>query len=82
MEASVNSSGYTAQIKKKVADLLAESERHFRSDNCDMAYEEDLVAQVEEAEDLCLQKDGPFLCQCTINSAGSQQFQSCHKSGL
>ena len=53
----MNSSGYTAQ-RKKVANLLAESERHFRSDNCDMAYEEDLVAQVEEAEDLCLQKDG------------------------
>ena len=57
MEASVNSSGYAAQ-RKKVVDLLAESERHFRFDNCDMAYEEDLVAQVEEAEDICLQKDG------------------------
>ena len=57
MEASVNSSSYTA-TRKKVADLLAESERHFRSDHCDMSYEEDLVAQVEEAEDLCLQKDG------------------------
>ena len=56
MEASVNSSAYTAQ-RKKVANLLAESERHFRSDHCDIAYEDNLVAQVEEAEDLCLDKD-------------------------
>ena len=56
MEASVYSSGYTAQ-QKKVADLLAECERHFRSDHVDMAWEEDLSDQVEEAEALCLQKD-------------------------
>ena len=44
--------------EKKVTDLLAECERHFRSDNMDMAWEEDLSDQVEEAEALCLQKDG------------------------
>ena len=43
--------------RKKVADLLAETERHFRSDHVDMAWEEDLSDQVEEAEALCLQKD-------------------------
>ena len=40
-----------------MADLLAECEMHFRSDHVDMAWEEDLSDQVEEAEALCLQKD-------------------------
>ena len=57
MEASVNSSECTAQ-RKKVANMLAESKRHFRSEHVDMAWEEDLSAQVEEAKNLCLQKDG------------------------
>ena len=56
MEASTFSSAYTA-LRKKVADLLAECERHFRSDNVDIAWEENLSDQVEEAEAICLRKD-------------------------
>ena len=56
MEASMFSSAYTA-LRKKVADLLAECERHFRSENVDVAWEETLTEQVEDAEAICLRKD-------------------------
>ena len=49
-------SAYMAK-RKKVADLLAECKRHFRSDNVYIAWEEDLSDQVEEAEAICLKKD-------------------------
>ena len=55
-EASPSSSGFTA-LRKKVADLRNDSEKHFRSPDVDQAYEAELGDQVEEAEDICAQKD-------------------------
>ena len=50
-----------------------------------MAYEEDLVAQVEEAEDICLQKDGELDIACKAEKQREQSkkdLQSILPKGL
>ena len=56
MEASPSLIIYASQ-RKKVADIIKDAESHFRSKDVDEAYESELGDQIEEAEDICTQKD-------------------------
>ena len=56
MEASPSSSSYKAQ-RQKLANLINDSEKHFQSRDVDQSYGAELGEQINEAEEVCQQKD-------------------------